>query len=186
MAGIYVEISAAFWLVWVISWKAASFWRAPATVEAPASRYRWHFAVAVGGFLLTFGVVPWQFERLWPAGPVLGWSMIGLTAAGLAFTWWARLAMGRLWNGGVSRTAEHRVIDSGPFALVRHPIYTGMIAAVWAVAVLQARPIALLGAVLFALGFILKARLEERFLAAEFPGYKDYRRRVPMIVPLAI
>ena len=186
MGGIYVEISAAIWLVWVISWKAASFWRAPTTVEAPAGRYRAHFAVAVGGFLLTFGVVPWQLERLWTAGPVLGWAMVVLTAAGLAFTWWARLAMGRMWNGGVSRTAQHRVIDSGPFALVRHPIYIGMIAGVWAVAVLQARPMALLGAALFALGFILKARLEERFLVAEFPGYDEYSKRVPMIVPFVI
>jgi protein-S-isoprenylcysteine O-methyltransferase Ste14 len=186
MGGIYVVISAALWLVWVISWKAASFWRAQPTAEVPANRYRLHFAIAVGGFLLTFGVVPWQFERLWAVGPLLGWTMVGLTAAGLAFTWWARLHMGRLWNGGVSRTAEHRVIESGPFALVRHPIYTGMIAAVWAVAVLQARPIALLGAMLFALGFILKARLEESFLAAEFPPYEDYRNRVPMIVPFVI
>lgn len=186
MGGIYVEISAALWLVWVISWKAASFWRARPTVEAPPNRYRFLFVLAVGGFLLTFGVVPWQFERLWSIGPVLGWAMVGLTVAGLAFTWWARLAMGRLWNGGVSRTAEHRVIESGPFALVRHPIYSGMIAGVCAVAVLQARPIALLGAVLFALGFILKARVEERFLAAEFPGYDNYRDRVPMIVPFVI
>lgn len=186
MGGIYVQISAALWLAWVISWKAASFWRARPTVEAPANRYRFLFVLAVGGFLLTFGMVPWQFERLWQVGPVLGWAMVGVTVAGLAFTWWARLAMGRLWNGGVSRTAEHRVIESGPFALVRHPIYTGMIAAVWAVALLQARPLALLGAILFALGFILKARVEERFLAAEFPGYEGYRKRVPMIVPFVI
>lgn len=186
MGGLYVEISAAFWLVWVISWKAASFWRARPTVEAPRNSYRFHFVVAVGGFLLTFGVVPWQFARLWTVGPAFGWAMVGVTAASLAFTWWARVAMGRLWNGGVSRTAEHRVIDSGPFALVRHPIYTGMIAAVWSVALLQARPIALLGAALFALGFTLKARVEERFLEAEFPDYADYRKRVRMIVPFVI
>jgi protein-S-isoprenylcysteine O-methyltransferase Ste14 len=186
MGGTYVAISAAMWLVWVISWKTASFWRARPTVEAPRNQYRFHFVLAVGGFLLTFGVVPWQFEPLWRVGPALGWPMVGLTATGLAFTWWARVGMGRLWNGGVSRTAGHRVIQRGSFALVRHPIYTGMIAAVWSVAILQARPLALLGAVLFALGFILKARVEERFLAAEFPDYEDYRKRVRMIVPFVI
>lgn len=186
MGGLYVEISAALWLVWVISWKAASFWRAKPTAQVPPNAYRLHFAVAVSGFLLVFGVVPWQFPRLWPLGPLLGWSMVALTFAGLAFTWWARLEMGRLWNGGVSRTAEHRVIESGPFALVRHPIYTGMIAGVTAVAVLQARPIALLGAALFALGFTLKARLEERFLERELPEYAAYRKRVRMIVPFVI
>ena len=84
---------------------------------------------------------------------------------------------------GVSRTALHRVIDSGPFALVRHPIYTGMIAAVAAMAVLQARPMAILGAVLFAVGFGLKARVEERFVEAELPEYAAYRQRVGMLVP---
>jgi protein-S-isoprenylcysteine O-methyltransferase Ste14 len=180
------------WLVWVISWKAASFWRARPTAEAPAGRYRLHFAIAVTGFLLTFGVFRllfgpiWPAQRLWPVGPMLGWAMVGLTLTSLAFTWWARLAMGRLWNGGVSRTAEHRVIDTGPFALVRHPIYTGMIAGVWAMAVLQAKPVAILGAAMFALGFILKARLEERFLDVEFPEYAAYRQRVRMIVPFLI
>ena len=78
------------------------------------------------------------------------------------------------------------MIESGPFALVRHPIYTGMIAAVWSVAILQARPLALLGAALFTLGFVLKARVEEAFLAGEFPDYAAYRKRVRMIVPFVI
>jgi protein-S-isoprenylcysteine O-methyltransferase Ste14 len=186
MGGIYVELSAAVWLAWLISWNVAAFWRAKSTAEAPRNHYRVHFVIAVLGFMLTFGMAPWFLGPLWPVGPVLGWAMVGLTVVGLAFTWWARVHMGRLWHGGVSRTAEHRVIQSGPFALVRHPIYTGMIAAVWAVAVLQARPLALFGAGLFALGFVLKARLEERFLAAELPDYAAYRDRVPMIVPFVI
>lgn len=186
MGGEYVVWSAGLWLAWLVSWNAAAFWRAKSTAEAPRNQYRFLFMVAVLGFMLTFGVVPWFYGPLWPVGPVLGWAMVGLTAAGLAFTWWARVHMGPLWNGGISRTAEHRVVDGGPFALVRHPIYTGMIAAVWAVAVLQARPLALFGAALFALGFVLKARVEERFLAAELPGYAAYRDRVPMIVPFVI
>jgi protein-S-isoprenylcysteine O-methyltransferase Ste14 len=58
-----------------------------------------------------------------------------------------------------------------------------MMTAVAAVAVLQARPLALLGAGLFALGFGLKARVEERFLEREIGGYEAYRRRVGMLVP---
>ena len=186
MGGNYVVISAGLWLAWLVSWNVAAFWRDKSTAEAPRNQYRFLFIVSVLGFMLAFGVAPWIYHPLWPIRPVLGWGMVALTAAGLLFTWWARVHMGRLWNGGVSRTEHHRVIDSGPFALVRHPIYSGMIAAVWAVAVLQARPMALVGAALFALGFILKARVEERFLAGEFPGYADYRKRVRMIVPFVI
>ncbi len=174
------------WLAWVISWYAAAFWRHESVADAPHNQYRLYITLILVGFMLTFGVVPWSHGPLWPVGPALGWSMVALTAAGLAFTWWARIHMGPLWHGGISRTERHRVVDSGPFALVRHPIYTGMIAAVWAVAVLQARPLALLGAALFALGFVLKARVEERFLESEFPEYADYRKRVRMIVPFVI
>jgi protein-S-isoprenylcysteine O-methyltransferase Ste14 len=192
MGGNYVVLSAALWLAWLISWNVAAFWRDRSVAEAPRNHYRLHFVIAVLGFMLTFGVFRlvlgplWPVGALWPVGPVLGWAMVGLTAAGLSFTWWARVHMGRLWNGGVSRTQDHRVIQSGPFALVRHPIYTGMIAGVWAMAVLQARPVALAGAALFALGFVLKARVEERFLAEQLPGYAAYRDRVRMIVPFVI
>jgi protein-S-isoprenylcysteine O-methyltransferase Ste14 len=76
------------------------------------------------------------------------------------------------------------VVDTGPYAVVRHPIYTGLIAGAVAMAGLQAKPWALAGAALFALGFVLKARVEERFLEKEIGGYEDYRRRVSMILPL--
>ena len=85
---------------------------------------------------------------------------------------------------GLDSLAGHRVVDTGPYALVRHPIYTGLIAGAVALALLQAKPWPILGAALFALGFTLKARVEERFLEREIGGYEAYRRRVSMIVPL--
>ncbi|MBO0749385.1 MAG: isoprenylcysteine carboxylmethyltransferase family protein, partial [Porphyrobacter sp.] len=129
-------------------------------------------------------VVPPRQPVLWAVGPVLGWSMIALTVAGFAFAWWARIEMGKLWSSGIERMADHRVVDTGPFALVRHPIYTGMIAGALAVAALQAKPWPILGAALFTLGWVLKARVEERFLEKEIGGYDAYRRRVSMILPL--
>jgi len=68
---------------------------------------------------------------------------------------------------------------------VRHPIYTGLIIALLATAVTEATPVALLGAVLIALGLWVKARAEERFLLSELgpEAYESYRRRVPMLVP---
>jgi protein-S-isoprenylcysteine O-methyltransferase Ste14 len=116
--------------------------------------------------------------------PALGWSMVALTGAGIALAWRARIHLGRLWSGGIERMADHRVVDSGPYALVRHPIYTGLIMGAVALAGLQAKPWAIAGAALFTLGWALKARVEERFLEKEIGGYEDYRRRVSMIVPL--
>lgn len=77
-------------------------------------------------------------------------------------------------------------MDTGPYSLVRHPIYTGLLAASLATAVAQATATALVGWMLIGLGLWLKARVEERFLAAELDpqAYAAYRLRVPMLVPL--
>jgi protein-S-isoprenylcysteine O-methyltransferase Ste14 len=108
-----------------------------------------------------------------------------VTLAGILFTWWARLHIGRLWSGSITRKADHYIVDTGPYALVRHPIYTGLILAIIATAAAQATVTSILGAVLIAGGFWLKAKIEERFLTAELgvEAYGSYRRRVPMLLP---
>ncbi len=81
--------------------------------------------------------------------------------------------------------ADHRVVDTGPFAIVRHPIYTGFILAALSMAIARGTSLSFLGLALIVLGFWLKARLEERFLRAELgpDAYDAYAGRVPMLVP---
>ena len=111
--------------------------------------------------------------------------MTALTAAGFAFAWWARLHLGKLWSAFVTRKDEHRIIDSGPYGIVRHPIYTGIILAAVAVAILKGNLYAFTGALLIVAGFWIKARLEERFLSEQLgpEAYAVYRSRVPMLIP---
>ena len=77
------------------------------------------------------------------------------------------------------------MVDTGPYAIVRHPIYTGLITSVFATAALKGILIGILGALLMIVGFWIKARLEERFLREQLGPdiYDAYRRRVPMLVP---
>ena len=123
--------------------------------------------------------------RLWHVGFDGAYALAGLTLAGVLFAWWARLHLGRLWSGAITRKERHRVIDTGPYALVRHPIYTGLILAIFATAAAQATVTGCLGAMLVAFGLWIKARVEERFLTAELgaEAYETFRRRVPMLVP---
>ena len=104
---------------------------------------------------------------------------------GLAFTWWARLHLGTLWSGNVTRKEGHRVIDTGPYGLVRHPIYTGLLLAIFATLLLRPGWYGLGSAAFFTIGFVTKLRLEERFLKAELgpDDYEAYQARVPMLVP---
>ncbi|HTM95516.1 MAG TPA: isoprenylcysteine carboxylmethyltransferase family protein [Croceibacterium sp.] len=185
MFGPFYLIVAGLWVVWFVTWHIAALWCDKPTARAPRRSYRLHVVIVALGVALTFGVFPRFEQPLWQVAPGLGWAMVALALAGIAFAWWARAHLGRLWSGGIERMERHRVVDSGPYALVRHPIYTGLIAALVAAAVVHATPLALAGPVLFALGFGLKAKVEERFLDAEIGGYGEYRRRVPMLVPFS-
>ncbi len=104
--------------------------------------------------------------------------------ASFAFAWWARLYLGSLWSGTITVKEGHRVVDTGPYRLVRHPIYTAIIAAGFIMAVELATPAALFGAALLTFGWWMKAREEERLLGQALgPAYDAYRRRTPMLVP---
>jgi protein-S-isoprenylcysteine O-methyltransferase Ste14 len=113
--------------------------------------------------------------------------MTALEALGFAFTWWARVTLGAYWSGDVSRKADHRIIDTGPYRIVRHPIYTGLLLATYATAAQIAAPTTLAGIALVTLALWIKARLEERFLVQELgeAAYEPYRRRTPMLAPFS-
>ena len=180
--------------LWVASWFVAALW-SRRTVARPSFAQNLPNAAttALGAGLFVFGA-EFRFGAfsagvvhppLWRLLAAVGWSLTGLVVVGLAFTWWARLTLGDLWSGNVTRKENHVLIQAGPYRLVRHPIYTGLILALAAVAIQVAMPSTLLGVVLIAVGFWLKARLEEDFLVAAVgeAAYADFRRTTPMLIP---
>jgi protein-S-isoprenylcysteine O-methyltransferase Ste14 len=174
------------WDIWVISWIAAMVWSRRATARPPALDQFVHWLpTAIGFCLLAFGSLGTHFAPLWRPPLVAALALAGVCAAGLLFTWWARISLGSLWSGSVSRKEDHTVIQTGPYRLVRHPIYTGLIVAAVAQGAVIGMAANLIGALLMAFGFWLKARLEERFLSQELgaAAYSEYQRRTPMLVP---
>jgi protein-S-isoprenylcysteine O-methyltransferase Ste14 len=180
-------VFAVIWIGWIVSWLVAAFWsNRTEKLALTADTLLYRVAIVVGAILMT----PWASRQLseaplWDVGYAGAYVLAALTLAGVLFAWWARIHIGRLWFGSITRKEGHRVVDTGPYALVRHPIYTGLIAALVATAFAQATAIGLFGAALLTIGFWLKARAEERFLTAELgaDAYGAYRRRVPMLVP---
>ncbi|TGQ42620.1 MULTISPECIES: isoprenylcysteine carboxylmethyltransferase family protein [unclassified Mesorhizobium] len=179
---------ATLWLIWIVSWAAAAFWADRAEKRAGFQAELSYRAVLVLGTILF--VIPAHGYvgrlRLWIPNLAEAWICAALIAAGLAFTWWARLHLGRLWSGTVTAKAAHRVVDTGPYALVRHPIYTGLLLAILATMAAKGTVWGIAGAALLTVGIVMKARLEERFLRTQLgAAYDDYIRRVPMLVPFA-
>jgi protein-S-isoprenylcysteine O-methyltransferase Ste14 len=125
----------------------------------------------------------WAFP-LWQAGGVAGWACVAAELGGFVFAWWARIHLGKLWSGAITLKPDHRVVEDGPYRLVRHPIYTGILLALYASLAMTGSLAGIAGAALMTAGFVWKARIEESWLAGELgSAYADYRRRVPMLVP---
>src|SRR6266550_9637846 len=181
------QLLALIWLAWLASWVVASFWSGQTkkhVMTLESGRYR--IPILVGGILFT----PWTARVLgetpvWQFGKLGVYILAAVTLAGISFTWWARIHLGRFWSNAITHKEGHQVIDTGPYGLVRHPIYTGLIFGMLVTGVAVGTVTAILGAVLISLGMWQKARMEEGFLTNELgaEAYGAYRRRVPMIVP---
>ncbi|MEO6395481.1 MAG: isoprenylcysteine carboxylmethyltransferase family protein [Devosia sp.] len=177
---------ALLWVAWLVSWQVAARRARKAVTRPPIEQERpYLLLIGFGAVLVLVSFRPFASWVLFgiPA-PAVQWVLVALAALGFAFTWWARIHLGVLWSGSVTRKPGHRVVDSGPYALVRHPIYSGSLVALCSTALLRPGLVSFAGVGLFAVAFIIKARLEEEFLSVDLGAeYAAYRRRVPMLVP---
>jgi protein-S-isoprenylcysteine O-methyltransferase Ste14 len=128
--------------------------------------------------------LPWLYVQLWPSGYWPFWTGAAVNVAGLLFAVWAREHLGNNWSRSVTIKQGHELITTGPYAVVRHPIYTGTLTGFlgMAIAVSQVR-----GCLAFALIFLalwLKLRMEEEWMRSQFgETYLAYTRRTAALVP---
>ena len=182
---------ASLWALWFVSWIAAGVWSAR-TVKTtrPGERTVDRLLSIAGAIMVISPRAPFGTgelaEILYSPGAVLAWFLVALVACGFAFCWWARIHLGRMWSANITLKEEHRIIDTGPYALVRHPIYSGLLLSAWASAAIHGNSMGFLGAALMTLGFYLKARREEQLLITELgAAYESYLHRVPMLFPFS-
>jgi protein-S-isoprenylcysteine O-methyltransferase Ste14 len=142
--------------------------------------------LAVGGALLAWPHPRWNALawRLWPPSINSYWIGVALVIPGLAFAIWARVHIGSNWSGTVTVKEDHQLIRSGPYAWVRHPIYTGLITALLGTTVASGTVHAAIGLAIIVVSFVRKLRIEEEFMRATFPGeYERYSALVPALIP---
>jgi len=184
---VYRYLFPAMWLSWAAYWWAASRGAKPAERQEPLGSRLLHvlpLLLAVG--LLWPDQVLGSFlnERLFPWAPWQFWLAALITAAGLLFAVWARVHLARNWSGTVTIKRDHELIASGPYAIVRHPIYTGLLAAFIGSAMARGEWRGVLAVLVVWAAFWRKLRLEERWMTERFgERYTAYKRRVPALVP---
>ena len=122
--------------------------------------------------------------RFIPDAPVVDWTAQALQILGIAFAIWARFHIGRNWSGLVTLKEDHALLRTGPYAVVRHPIYSGLLLAVLGVALGRGRLTAFLGCLLLFAEFKRKSLAEERLMHLQFgDAYTRYSHEVKALIP---
>ncbi len=167
---------AAFWIYWLV-----------VAFSMKRGRISWSRELRIRAVILVLALLLVRFGAFgghglnsdpWRAG--LG---LVLFAAGLGLAIWARVNIGRNWGTPMSQKNDPELVTSGPYHLVRHPIYSGILLASVGTAVALSWPW-LIAVLLAGVYFVYSATVEERYLIEQFPdAYPAYQRSTKMLVP---
>ena len=173
----------AFFILWMV---AALFTKRPAVRVSWQRGLRYQIPVVLAYYLM-FSLkidMPWLQHRLFPRSESLDISAIVITIAGMLFAAWARIYLGRNWSSAPMLREHHELIRSGPYRLVRHPIYTGILLAMVGTFLANGKVRGALAVMLVWLGWTIKSRMEEEFMVQSFGDrYEQYRRTTGALVP---
>ncbi len=176
------------WIAWVVFWAVMAFTTKRTIERSGVVGYRLVALILIAGWVSAGRLLHISSEsQLWQTTLALGVVTDCIVVAGAAFTVWARITLGRNWSAEVTVKQDHELIESGPYALARHPIYTGLIFMGLGTAINYGRAIgfALLLSVCGAVWW--KARQEERIMSRHFPdAYAEYKMRVRAIIPFLL
>jgi protein-S-isoprenylcysteine O-methyltransferase Ste14 len=175
------------WLALALVWIVSAVYTKP-TIRAQSSTARLlHIALALLGGLIIGGVIlpdSWMSRHFIADTPTVEAIGLALTIAGLLFAVWARITLGANWSGRATVKQDHELIVRGPYALARHPIYTGILTALAGTLLIYGQWRSLIGFLVILLALTVKMRQEEGLMMQTFPqDYPEYRRRVKALVP---
>ena len=178
------------WIAFFVYWqiKAANT-KSTQRIEPVASRIMrvFIFLVAIALLLPIRIPLPWLYFQLWPVGYWPFWLGAAVTVAGLLFAVWARGYLGRNWSSSVTIKQGHELITTGPYAVVRHPIYTGILAGFLGMAIAISQVRGFIVFVLIFLVFWFKLRMEEKWMRSQFgETYAAYAGKTSALVPYVL
>ena len=183
MAAVSVAVC---WIAFVAVWLITANYNEG---RAPAQRQRSWYGTGVLPVVIISTVVRLAVPRAdWQSvtfsAPWARFTGLAILLAATALTLWARFVLGLMWSAVPAVKEGHQLRTSGPYAITRHPIYTGLLGMLLGTMLVAGGGPWL---VVFPVALVLievKIRIEERFMTAEFPEeYPRYRKRVPQLVP---
>jgi protein-S-isoprenylcysteine O-methyltransferase Ste14 len=183
----YESLFPVLWIAFLVYWQVkAADTKATQRLEPIGSRVLRVIIFLVAIVLLSVPRIPlhWLYYRPWQPGLLPFWLGAGVLIAGLLFAVWAREHLGRNWSRSVTIKEGHELITTGPYAVARHPIYTGILVGFLGMAIAISE---LRGFIAFALVFLalsLKLRREEQWMRSQFgETYAAYAHHTSALVP---
>lgn len=187
---LYRYLFPAMWLAWAIYWWiSARNVKSAMRCESSKSRLAHIGPLFLTGilFCVPARAVGFLGDRILPAAPWQFALAAGLTAAGLLFSVWARRYLGSNWSATVTIKHDHELVTGGPYRIVRHPIYTGLLLALLGSAIALGQWRGFLAVAIAFIALWRKLRLEEQWMRQQFGEvYTAYSRRVAALVPFVL
>lgn len=176
------------WLAFVVLWFVAGISsKRSVRTQTGSSRLFQAGLIFIGVMIFNLNhwfVSGWPSTRIIPreAAFILGGAII--TVAGMLFCAWARVILGTNWSSAVTVKQNHELVRRGPYQIVRHPIYTGFLIALFGTAFVYGFTGCFVGVLVIGFAFWLKSQTEEQFMVQQFgEQYLQYRRQVRALIP---
>lgn len=190
MYWVYDYLFTVMWVVFFVYWQAKA-WNVKTTQRMEPLWFK-----VVRSVLLLTGIalfffdkipLPWLYKRFYQPSALSFWVGVTVTATGLLFAVWARTHIGRNWSRSVTIKEGHELVQTGPYRLVRHPIYTGILTGIVGSAIAVGEVRGVVSILLFLGSFWMKLTLEERWMREVFGAqYAEYSLRVKALVPFVL
>ena len=180
-------IIAVAWIVAIAVWLIGSMTNKRTVRRQPMGTRLLEMLPLIAGLILlraNSALARWASTRFVP--PTLEWPYIGaaVTVAGIVLAIWSRFYLGTNWSASVTVKQDHQLIRSGPYSVVRHPIYSGFLVAILGTAIYVGEVRGLCALVLVLIGWKIKSLREESYMENEFgEQYVAYRRQVKGLIP---
>jgi protein-S-isoprenylcysteine O-methyltransferase len=181
------QIISSVWVIvgaiWLISGIVS---KASIRRQSAKSRLLQAVPVILGYILLwdrdySMGLLGLRFIR---HSPAVDGIAVALAIGGAAFALWARFYLGGNWSAAITVKQDHQLVCNGPYAVVRHPIYTGFLCAILGTALYVGQVRGLVAVALAFIGWKLKSIQEESFMREQFGSeYDAYSARVKGLIP---
>lgn len=179
------------WLIVLgFAWGATGLYWVTPTTAAQSGEFRFYRALRLLVLAATYALLFWDRtaigvlgERFAPDSATLEIAGFVLALCGIALALWARINLGQYWSDKVELRVDHQLIRTGPYAYLRHPIYSGVLLGVAGTALVVGEWRGVLGFLILLVNYIIKARREDRILAGAFADFDDHKRQAGFLLP---